>query len=44
LVEKALTLENAGAACLFLGTNTMHKVREQIKAAISIPFIQCCPK
>ncbi|MFT7238939.1 MAG: aspartate racemase [Cyclobacteriaceae bacterium] len=39
LVEKALTLENAGAACLFLGTNTMHKVREQIKAAISIPFI-----
>lgn len=39
LVEKAKNIENAGAECLFLGTNTMHKVREQIKDAISIPFI-----
>ena len=39
LVKKAINLEKAGAVCLFLGTNTMHKVREQIKDAISIPFI-----
>lgn len=39
LVEKAINLENSGAECLFLGTNTMHKIREQIKDAISIPFI-----
>lgn len=39
LVEKAINIENAGAVCRFLGTNTMHKVREQIKDAISIPFI-----
>ena len=39
LVEKAERLEAAGVSCVFLGTNTMHRVREQIKAAISIPFI-----
>lgn len=39
LVEKAIQLEKGGADCLFLGTNTMHKVRKQIKEAISIPFI-----
>ena len=39
LVEKAERLEAAGVGCIFLGTNTMHRVREQIKAAISIPFI-----
>ena len=39
LVGKAQRLEAAGVSCIFLGTNTMHRVREQIKAAISIPFI-----
>jgi aspartate racemase len=39
LAEKAQSVERAGATCLFLGTNTMHKVREDIKDAISIPFI-----
>lgn len=39
LVEKAIKLEKAGAVCILLATNTMHKVREQIKGAISIPFI-----
>lgn len=39
LVGKAQQVELAGATCLFLATNTMHKVRSQIKAAISIPFI-----
>jgi len=34
LVEKAINIEKAGATCLFLGTNTMHKVSAQIKAAI----------
>jgi len=39
LAEKAEHTERAGASCLFLGTNTLHKVRQDIKAAISIPFI-----
>lgn len=39
LSEKARRLELGGADFLFLGTNTMHKVREQILKAISIPFI-----
>lgn len=39
LAQKAKNAELGGADCIFLGTNTMHKVREQIKAAISIPFI-----
>lgn len=39
LAGKAKSIERAGASCLFLGTNTMHKVREDIKDAISIPFI-----
>ncbi|MEM7655377.1 MAG: amino acid racemase [Bacteroidota bacterium] len=39
LVEKAQGLEKAGASCLFLATNTMHRVREDIKASISIPFM-----
>ena len=28
-----------GASCVFLGTNTMHRVRDEIKKAISAPFI-----
>ncbi len=39
LAEKAGRIERAGACCLFLATNTMHKVRDSIKAAIAIPFI-----
>lgn len=39
LAKKALKLEQAGASCLFLATNTMHKVREDIKKKLSIPFI-----
>ena len=39
LAEKAKNVENAGASCIFLATNTMHRVREDIKAEISIPFI-----
>ena len=39
LSEKAKKIEASGAICLFLATNTMHKVRDKIKEAISIPFI-----
>ena len=39
LAEKAKYLEKAGASSIFLATNTMHKVRDDIKAVISIPFI-----
>lgn len=39
LAEKAQQLEQGGAVCVFLATNTMHRVREDIKAAIGIPFI-----
>ena len=39
LSEKAKKIESAGAVCLFLATNTMHKVRDRIKESISIPFI-----
>lgn len=39
LAEKAKGLETAGAKAIFLATNTMHRVREVIKASISVPFI-----
>lgn len=39
LAQKARQLELGGADYLFLGTNTMHKVRDAILRAISIPFI-----
>ena len=39
LAEKAQRLEAAGVSCVFLGTNTMHRVRETIKAHINVPFI-----
>ncbi|MHA3737912.1 aspartate/glutamate racemase family protein [Pseudomonas sp. Eth.TT006] len=39
LVDAARRLEAGGAECVVLCTNTMHKVAEQIQAAISIPFL-----
>jgi len=39
LAAKAQQVEQAGAKSLFLATNTMHRVRADIQAAISIPFI-----
>lgn len=39
LAQKAINLEKAGATCIFLGTNTMHKVRDHIKQSITIPFV-----
>ena len=39
LVEEAKRLEKAGADFLILATNTMHKMADQIEAAIDIPFL-----
>ena len=39
LAESARSLEHAGASCLVLCTNTMHKVADQIMAATKLPFL-----
>jgi aspartate racemase len=39
MAEAAASLERAGAACVVLCTNTMHKVAPAIEAAVSIPLL-----
>ncbi|MGZ6844635.1 MAG: aspartate/glutamate racemase family protein [Blastococcus sp.] len=39
LAEEAVRLQAAGAELLVLCTNTMHKVADQIQAAVSIPLL-----
>lgn len=39
LVGAAQKLEKAGAELLILATNTMHKMADQISAAVGIPFL-----
>ncbi|HJN50510.1 MAG: aspartate/glutamate racemase family protein [Pseudomonadales bacterium] len=39
LADIARKLEKAGADCLLLCTNTMHKVADEISAAVSIPLL-----
>jgi aspartate racemase len=39
LAVDAAMLEAAGAACVLLCTNTMHRVADQIEAAITVPFL-----
>lgn len=39
LAGTALQLQNGGADCIVLCTNTMHKVAGQIQAAVSIPLL-----
>ena len=39
LAEAAVALQSAGADFLVLCTNTMHKVADEIEAAVSIPFL-----
>jgi aspartate racemase len=39
LANEAKILEKAGAACLLLCTNTMHKVAASIQMAVNIPFL-----
>ena len=39
LADAARTLEKAGADMMVIGTNTMHKVAQQVADAVSIPLI-----
>ena len=39
LIQAAISLEKAGADFVLLATNTMHKMANQIEAAINIPFL-----
>jgi aspartate racemase len=39
MAEAALALERAGAECVVLCTNTMHKVASAIEAAVGIPLL-----
>ncbi len=39
LSDAGRRLENAGAQCLFIATNTMHKVAPQVASAVGIPLI-----
>jgi len=39
LAERARELERAGAECIAIGANTMHKVAEPVEAAISVPLL-----
>lgn len=39
LIDAARGLEAAGAECMLIATNTMHKVAPQVQAAIDIPLI-----
>jgi aspartate racemase len=39
LAELAQRLERAGAECLVLCTNTMHRLADQVQAAIAIPLL-----
>lgn len=39
LAELATGLQNAGADAILIATNTMHKVAEQVQAAIDVPLL-----
>ncbi|ROL82943.1 aspartate/glutamate racemase [Pseudomonas protegens] len=39
LIDAAQRLQDGGAECLVLCTNTMHKVAQQIQAATAVPFL-----
>ncbi|RDV26819.1 aspartate/glutamate racemase family protein [Alteromonas aestuariivivens] len=39
LIEAARQVEAAGADCLLIATNTMHKVAEEVQAAVDIPLL-----
>lgn len=39
MCDVAKKIEEAGAACLLLGANTMHKVADKVQATIRIPII-----
>ena len=39
MCKAAEAIEEGGAACLLIGANTMHKIADEIQAAINIPVI-----
>lgn len=39
LAEEAIRLERAGASCVVICTNTMHKVADRVKAAVGVPLL-----
>ncbi len=39
LIDAAQRLERGGADCVVLGTNTMHKVADQLAASVAIPLL-----
>jgi len=39
LADAACGLERAGAECVLIGTNTMHRVAAEVQAAVSIPLL-----
>lgn len=39
LAEEAIRLERAGASCVVICTNTMHKVADRVQAAVGIPLL-----
>ncbi len=39
ICEVAKIIETAGAGCLMVGANTMHKIADEVQASVSIPVI-----
>ena len=39
ICKVAQTIEQGGASCLLIGANTMHKIADEVQAAIKIPVI-----
>jgi len=39
LAEEAIRLERAGASCVVICTNTMHKVADRVQTAVGIPLL-----
>jgi aspartate racemase len=39
LGDAALQLQNAGADCILIGTNTMHKIAPEVQARIDVPLL-----
>lgn len=39
MIDAARKIENAGACCVMIGANTMHKIADEVQAAVSIPVI-----
>lgn len=42
LATAARELQGAGAECVLIGTNTMHRVADDVEAAIDVPLLHIC--